>query len=72
MSTAILQAEAVTKEFSLGRRTIPVLKGVGRAFDRVATYELGEACYASPAISDGQVFLRGFQHLFCMGQRQAN
>ena len=41
----------------------------GASFERVAQYELGEACYASPAISDGQVFLRGFQHLFCIGQR---
>ena len=39
----------------------------GRNFDRVATYELGEQCYASPAISDGRVYLRGFKHLFCIG-----
>ena len=43
----------------------------GAKFERVAKYELGESCYASPAISDGQVFLRGFQHLFCIG-RKAN
>ena len=43
----------------------------GRKFECVATYELGESCYASPAISDGQVFVRGFQHLFCIGRRQA-
>ena len=41
----------------------------GAKFDRVAQYELGEPCYASPAISDGQVFLRGFKHLFCIGSR---
>ncbi len=41
----------------------------GVAFERVAKYELGESCYASPAISDGQVFLRGFKCLFCFGQR---
>jgi outer membrane protein assembly factor BamB len=41
----------------------------GPAFERVAKYQLGEQCYASPAISDGQVFLRGFKHLFCIGQR---
>jgi outer membrane protein assembly factor BamB len=39
-------------------------------FNRVAKYELGEPCYASPAISEGQVFLRGFQHLICIGQRK--
>ncbi len=42
----------------------------GRQFERVAKYELGESCYASPAISDGQVFVRGFNHIFCFGKRQ--
>lgn len=41
----------------------------GEKFDRVAQYELGESCYASPAISDGQVFLRGFEHMFCFGRK---
>jgi outer membrane protein assembly factor BamB len=41
----------------------------GARFERVAQYELGESCYASAAISDGQVFLRGFQHLFCFGRK---
>jgi len=40
----------------------------GRKFECVATYELGESCYASPAISEGRVFLRGFKHLFCIGE----
>jgi outer membrane protein assembly factor BamB len=43
----------------------------GRKFECVASYELGESCYASPAISDGLVFVRGFQHLFCFGKRKA-
>ena len=41
----------------------------GREFECVATYELGESCYASPAISDGRIYLRGFKHLFCIGGR---
>ncbi len=41
----------------------------GPQFERVAQYQLGENCYASPAISDGQVFLRGFKHLLCIGRR---
>jgi outer membrane protein assembly factor BamB len=44
----------------------------GTKFDRVAKYELGEPCYASPAISDGQVFLRGFKHLFCIGNHASS
>jgi len=39
----------------------------GPRFERVAQYELGEPCYASPAVSDGQVFLRTFKHVFCFG-----
>ena len=39
----------------------------GPTFDLVATNELGEKTYASPAISGGQIFLRGFSNLFCIG-----
>ena len=44
---------------------------MGKEFQRVARYELGESCYASPAISDGQVFVRGFKNLFCFGKRSS-
>jgi len=40
-----------------------------RSFQRVARYELNEMCYASPAISEGQVFVRGFRHMFCLGKK---
>ena len=39
----------------------------GPQFARVAQNDLGEATYASPAVSDGQIFLRGAKHLFCIG-----
>ena len=39
----------------------------GREFDRVAENELGESCYASPAISQGQIFIRAEKHLYCIG-----
>jgi outer membrane protein assembly factor BamB len=41
----------------------------GPVFERVSQSELGEKCFASPAISDGQVFLRGFKTLRCLGKR---
>lgn len=40
----------------------------GATFDLVARNELGEKTYASPALSRGQIFLRSFQHLYCIGQ----
>ena len=33
----------------------------------VATNPLGEPCRASPAISRGRIYLRGQEHLFCIG-----
>ncbi len=39
----------------------------GAELDIVARNELGENTYASPAISDGQMFLRGAKHLYCIG-----
>ncbi|MFH1884515.1 MAG: PQQ-binding-like beta-propeller repeat protein [Planctomycetota bacterium] len=38
----------------------------GAELDIVARNELGENTYASPAISDGQIFLRGAKHLYCI------
>jgi hypothetical protein len=41
----------------------------GEELDLVAENPLGEYCYASPAISQGQVFIRGEKHLFCIGAK---
>ena len=41
----------------------------GPRFERVAQNEIGERCFPSPAISGGQIFLRGEHHLFCIGAR---
>jgi outer membrane protein assembly factor BamB len=43
----------------------------GPKYDLVAENPLGEFSYASPAISQGQLFLRGEQHLFCAGKQRA-
>ncbi len=39
----------------------------GPKFERVAQNKLGEKTFASPALSRGQIFLRGDRHLFCIG-----
>jgi len=41
----------------------------GPKFERVAQNEIGEKCFASPAISRGRMFLRGEKHLFCIGEK---
>ncbi|SVC75468.1 uncharacterized protein METZ01_LOCUS328322 [marine metagenome] len=41
---------------------------VGTHFELIADNTIGERCYASPAISRGQIFLRSEKHLFCIGK----
>ena len=41
----------------------------GPEFQLVARNEIGEKCFASPAISEGQIFLRGEKRLFCVGTK---
>jgi outer membrane protein assembly factor BamB len=41
----------------------------GPALDLVAENVLGEYCYASPAISRGQIFIRGEKTLYCIGAK---
>lgn len=41
---------------------------VGENPELVARNELGEKTYASPAISRGQLFLRSFSNLYCIGR----
>jgi hypothetical protein len=40
----------------------------GPTFARVARNEIGERCFASPAVSQGQIFLRGEKTLYCIGR----
>lgn len=40
----------------------------GAQLDVVAENSVGERCFASLAISQGQIFLRGEKHLFCIGK----
>ncbi len=41
----------------------------GTGFERVAQNAVGEKCFASPAISNGRLFLRGEKHLFCVQEK---
>ena len=41
----------------------------GPKFDLVARNVIGERCFASPALSDGQLFLRTEKALVCIRQR---
>ncbi len=40
----------------------------GPVFEAIAKNSIGEHMNASPAISDGKIYLRGDKHLFCIGK----
>ena len=39
----------------------------GPEFEYLSKNSIGEKMFASPAISNGKIFLRGYKHLFCIG-----
>jgi hypothetical protein len=45
-----------------------VLKA-GPNFEALAENSLDDLCLSSPAISDGQIFIRTAQFLYCIGKR---
>jgi outer membrane protein assembly factor BamB len=45
---------------------VTVIKA-GRTFEVLSRNDMGEMIVASPAVSNGQIFLRGEKHLFCIG-----
>ena len=42
----------------------------GEKYQLVASNDLGEKCFASPALSRGQIFLRGATNLYCIGRAE--
>ena len=41
----------------------------GPVFEMVAQNSIGERMNASPAISNGKIYLRGSEHIFCIGEK---
>jgi hypothetical protein len=41
----------------------------GTKFEVLAKNEIKELVSSSPAISQGQIFIRGQKHLFCIGEK---
>ena len=39
-------------------------------FELLKTNSMGEKVIGSIAVSDGQLFIRGHEHLFCIGERR--
>jgi outer membrane protein assembly factor BamB len=52
--------------FTSEEQGVRVVKA-GPKFERLAANPVGEVCMATPAISDGMIFVRGQHHLFAFG-----
>ena len=44
-----------------------IVKPTREQCERIAEAALGEECVTSPAFQDGRIFIRGSEHLFCIG-----
>lgn len=53
----------------LSDRGVTKIVRPGPQFQLTAENELGEDCYASPAVSHGCIFIRAEQHLYCIGPK---
>jgi len=52
--------------YFLSNKGVMTVVKPGVELEIVARNELGQNTYASPAISDSQMFLRGAKHLYCI------
>ncbi len=64
-SASLVEAEGLVH--FLSDEGVTTIVRPGPDFRVVATNELGEPCYGSPAITQGRIYIRGEEHLFCIG-----
>jgi outer membrane protein assembly factor BamB len=57
------------KIYATNEDGITTVVQAGPVFEILAWNDLDEYCLSSPAISDGQIFIRTTQHLYCIGRR---
>ncbi|MBU6398695.1 MAG: PQQ-binding-like beta-propeller repeat protein [Verrucomicrobia bacterium] len=62
---------AASRLYVVGSKGTTVVVAADRQFKELGRAELGEAIYASPAFVGERIYLRGAQHLFCVGARTA-
>jgi len=64
-SASLVEAEGLVH--FLSDEGVTTIVRPGETFDVVAENELGERCFASPAISGGRIYLRAEGHLYAIG-----
>jgi len=57
------------KIFSVNEQgTVHVFRAA-KEFEQLGKYDLKEQVYASPAVANGRMYIRGFQNLYCIGTK---
>jgi outer membrane protein assembly factor BamB len=57
------------KIYIVGREGTGVVVQAGKDFKILATNELKETTYASPAVADGKLYIRTWKNLYCIGPK---
>ncbi|CAN5573668.1 PQQ-binding-like beta-propeller repeat protein [soil metagenome] len=57
------------KLYLVGRDGTTVVVKAGREFEKLAENKLPDVFGASPAVSDGRIYLRGWKDLYCIGTK---
>jgi outer membrane protein assembly factor BamB len=55
------------KLYLLSEKGVMYIAEAGSEYKQLAKCELGEKCYASPAFTDGRIYIRGVKNLYCIG-----
>jgi outer membrane protein assembly factor BamB len=53
--------------YLIGEAGESVVVSAGRQFEQIATGSFGERVYSCPAFAHGRMYVRGLEHVFCVG-----
>ncbi len=67
VSSSLIAANGLA--YFLSDKGVMTVVKPGKTYEMVAQNQLGEEVNASPAVYDGQLFLRGDKHLYCIGTK---
>jgi outer membrane protein assembly factor BamB len=55
------------KLYLLSEEGVMFIVEAGPEYKEAVKFELGEKCFASPAFTDGRIYIRGMKNLYCIG-----
>jgi len=72
LETAFIASPSLAggKVYLLNEEGVMLIVDAGRKYKPISRAEIGEAAKASPAFTDGRIYIRGAKHLFCIGEKK--